>query len=693
MENNQTDHGRRHNHHSHNSEALPNTEQNQHRQHQHRDHTGHMEHHKTMFRNRFWICLILTVPALVWEPMLQGWFNYRAPVFPGSQYIPSLFGSIVFFYGGLIFLKGALRELYNRQPGMMILIGLAITVAFIYSAAVTFGFKGNALWWELATLVTIMLLGHWIEMRSISQAQGALKELAKLLPDTALKLDENEQLTEINVTELQKDDIILIRPGASIPVDGIVVKGKSSLNESMITGESTPIKKAEGDEVIAGTVNSDGSLRVKVREFGDETTLAGIMRLVEQAQQSRSRAQSLADRAAFVLTLVAISAAVITFSVWLLFGASLDFTITRVVTVLVIACPHALGLAIPLMIAISTTLGARNGLLVRDRRGLEEARKLSIVVFDKTGTLTLGEHRVVKTVASSTIDKREALKLAAAVEHDSEHPIARALLNSAKEKNLELPEIKEFKAIAGHGVQASVSGRELSVGGPALLRKFSIELSPEFKEVTQSFSDNGQTTVYLIEKSQILAVFAIADAIREESYQAVRDLKKQGIEVAMLTGDSQAVAKSIARELGIDILFAEVLPDDKAEKIKELQSKDKSVVMVGDGVNDAPALVTADIGIAIGAGTDVAVEAGDIILIRSDPRDVSRIILLSKATYRKMLQNLWWAAGYNIVAIPLAAGILAWAGLLLVPAVGAILMSISTVIVALNSQLLKRIKF
>jgi len=689
MENHHSEQRMTHNHHQHDEELVP----QKNKQHQHTDHTGHSEHSGTMFRKRFWICLILTLPALVWEPMLQGWFNYRAPVFPGSQFIPAFFGTIVFFYGGWVFLTGALRELSDRKPGMMTLIGLAISVAFVYSAAVTLGYEGHALWWELATLVTIMLLGHWIEMRSISQAQGALKELAKLLPDTALKLTDNDQTIEIPVKKLQKDDIILIRPGSAIPADGIVVKGSSSVDESLLTGESTPVKKVEGDEVIAGTVNSDGSLRVKVGETGDNTTLAGIMRLVAQAQQSRSRAQSLADRAAFVLTMVAISAAVITFAVWLLSGASLDFTITRVVTVLVIACPHALGLAIPLVIAISTTLAARNGLLVRDRRGLEEARKLTTVVFDKTGTLTVGEQRVVRTITIKSLDEREALKLAAAVEHDSEHPIARAFLKSAEEENIELPASKDFKAIAGQGVQAVVSNRDLRVGGPELLRKHSVELSSEFKDATQSFADKGQASVYLIENGEVLAVFAIADAIRKESYLAVKELKQNGLEVAMLTGDSQAVAHSIARELDIDIVFAEVLPEDKAEKIKELQSEGKFVAMVGDGINDAPALATADIGIATGAGTDVAVEAGDIILIRNDPGDVSRIIFLSRASYRKMLQNLWWAAGYNIVAIPLAAGLLARAGVLLVPAVGAILMSISTVIVALNSQLLKRVKF
>jgi P-type Cu2+ transporter len=656
----------------------------------HEGHDKHAGHSVEMFRRLFWVSLVLTIPALIWEPMLQEWFGYRAPVFPGSDMIPAVFGIAVFLYGGRIFLKGAARELSDRLPGMMTLISLAISVAFLYSVAVLLGFTGHALWWELSTLVTIMLLGHWIEMRSIFQAQGALKELAKLLPDTALRLVDGDRTEEVRVEELHDGDLVLIRPGASIPVDGIVKSGKSSVNEAMITGESRPVEKSEGGKVIAGTVNGQGSLRVEVTGTGDKTALAGIMRLVEQAQGSKSRAQALADRAAFYLTVVAIGAGVLTLISWLAFGATLDFTISRVVTVLVIACPHALGLAIPLVIAISTTLGAQGGLLVRDRRGLEEARNLTTVVFDKTGTLTLGEHRVIETVSSEEISSDEALRLAAAVERDSEHPIARALLESAREQGLEIPSARDFQAVPGQGVRAVVGGRELQVGGPASLRSMAVEPPAELNEASERFGQNGQAAVYLTEGRTILAVFAIADAVRPESYEALKQLKQLGVEVAMLTGDSQAVADSVAKELGIDIVFAEVLPEDKAEKIKELQRQGKRVAMVGDGVNDAPALVTADIGIAIGAGTDVAVEAGDVVLVRSDPRDVPRIIRLSRASYRKMVQNLWWAAGYNILAIPLAAGVLAWAGIILVPAVGAVLMSLSTVIVAVNAQLLRR---
>jgi Cu2+-exporting ATPase len=657
------------------------------------DHSGHDKHagHSVeMFRNRFWVCFALTIPALVWDPMIQDWFGFRAPAFPGSAYVPAIFGTVVFFYGGWIFIEGGVRELMARLPGMMTLISLAISVAFLYSAAVTLGLRGHALWWELATLVTIMLLGHWIEMRSIFQAQGALKELARLLPDKALRFTDDDQTEEVTVDQLRVGDLVLIRPGASIPADGIVKSGKSSVNESMITGESRLVSKGEGDRVIAGTVNSEGSLRVEVTGTGEKTALAGIMRLVEEAQTSRSRAQALADRAAFLLTVVAIAAGGATLVVWQILGASLDFTITRVVTVLVIACPHALGLAVPLVTAISTTMGAKSGLLVRDRRGLEEARDLNAVVFDKTGTLTLGEHRVVETVTVAGIEENEALRLAAAVEHDSEHPIAQALVKSAKERNLQVSRAEDFQAMAGHGVQAMVDGRELKMGGPALLKRLGVQPAPELREAAERFGQKGQAAIYLIEGDGVVAAFAIADAIRPESYEAVERLHREGIAVAMLTGDSEAVARTVAKELRIDTVFAQVLPEDKAEKIKELQAQGKRVAMVGDGVNDAPALVTADIGIAIGAGTDVAVEAGDVVLVRSDPRDIPRIVRLSRASYRKMLQNLWWAAGYNIFAIPLAAGVLAWAGILLAPAVGAILMSASTVVVAINAQLLRR---
>ncbi|HOT05105.1 MAG TPA: copper-translocating P-type ATPase, partial [Atribacter sp.] len=658
-------------------------------------HTGpnlHTGHNVEMFRNKFWVCLIISIPVLLWDPMIQQWFKYQLPSFPGSNFIPAVFGTIVFIYGGWIFLQGAYQELVHKTPGMMTLISLAINVAFFYSIAVMLGLKGHTLWWELATLISIMLLGHWIEMRSISQAQGALQELAKLLPDTAILLTDDESTQEVLVEQLQEGDLILIRPGASIPADGMVQSGKSSVNEAMITGESKPVEKKQGERVLAGTVNGEGSLRVKIAGIGDKTALAGIMRLVEQAQSSRSRAQALADRAAFYLTLVAIGSGLITLIGWLLSGSTLDFAITRVVTVLVIACPHALGLAIPLVIAISTTLGARNGLLIRDRRGLEEARNLDVVVFDKTGTLTMGEHRVIQTVTDKSIDNEEALRLAAAVERDSEHPIARALQKSAEAVGIEIPPSQNFRAIPGQGVQAQVEGREFQVGGPSLLKSEKFPIPEEFNDAAHRFGESGQAAIYLVEGEKVLAVFAIADAIRPESYEAIRNLHQLGIQSAMLTGDSEAVAETVAKELDINLVFAQVLPEDKAKKIQDLQKQGKRVAMVGDGVNDAPALATADVSIAIGAGTDVAVEAGDVVLVRSDPRDIPRIIKLSKATYQKMIQNLWWAAGYNIIALPLAAGALAWAGIILAPAVGAVLMSASTVIVSINAQLLRRVQ-
>jgi len=652
-------------------------------------HDKHAGHSVKMFRDKFWGSVALTVPTVVWSPMVQEWLRYRAPVFSGSRYIPALFGTILFVYGGMVFLRGAAQEIRDRLPGMMTLISLAITVAFGFSIAVTLGVPGMDLWWELATLITIMILGHWIEMRSIAQAQGALKELANLIPDKAVRLV-GEKSEEVAVSDLRDGDILLVRPGASIPADGIVIEGSSPVNEAMITGESRPVEKKSGGGVIAGTVNGAGSLRVKVTGTGNRTTLAGIMRLVADAQSSRSRAQALADRAAFALTIIAIVSATITLVAWLIAGASPAFAIERVVTVLVIACPHALGLAIPLVIAISTTLGARSGLLIRNRRGLEEARNLDAVFFDKTGTLTRGEFRVVTITPSDGVSADDALGLAAAVERDSEHAIAEGIVKSAEERGLSLQQGEQFKALPGEGVEAVVGGRPLTMGGPALLRRLGVELSTELQKAVEVAASRAQTVVTLIEGRNAIAVFAVADAIREESFEAVKRLRQQGIEVIMMTGDAKPVADAVAKELGIDTVFAEVLPEQKASKIDEVKRTGKRVAMVGDGVNDAPALLTADVGIAIGAGTGVAVEAGDVVLIRSDPRDIPRIIALSKATYRKMIQNLWWAAGYNIVAIPLAAGVLAPWGIVLNPAVGAILMSMSTVIVAANAQLLRR---
>ncbi|MEA2707127.1 MAG: P-type Cu2+ transporter [Gemmatimonadaceae bacterium] len=657
---------------------------------EHQGHDQHAGHSVEMFRNKFWWSVALTVPTLVWSPMVQQWLHFPAPTFPGSRYIPAIFGSILFFYAGMVFLQGAVREISDRLPGMMTLISLAIVVAFGFSLAVTFGVRGMDLWWELSTLITIMILGHWIEMRSIMQAQGALKELAKLVPDTAVRLAD-DKLEEVPVSDLREGDLVLIRPGASIPADGEVVEGSSAVNEAMITGESQPVEKKARDKVIAGTVNGSGSLRVRVTGVGERTALAGIMRLVAQAQSSRSRVQALADRAAFFLTVIAIVSAVVTLVAWLLAGASAAFAVERVVTVLVIACPHALGLAIPLVIAISTTLGARAGLLVRDRRGLEEARNITAVFFDKTGTLTRGEFRVIEITAVTGLSADDAVRLAASVEQESEHTIAQGVVKSAQERGLPLSRAEQFQAIPGQGVKAVVEGRSLMIGGPALLHQLGIELQPELRDALDRATSRAQTAITLIEDRRALAILAVADAIREESREAVRRLREQGVEVIMMTGDAKPVADAVAKELGIETVFAEVLPDQKASKIEEVKRTGKRVAMVGDGVNDAPALLTADVGIAIGAGTDVAVEAGDVVLIRNDPRDVPRIITLSKATYRKMVQNLWWAAGYNVAAIPLAAGVLAPWGIVINPAVGAILMSFSTVVVAVNAQLLRRV--
>ncbi|MDT8370031.1 MAG: heavy metal translocating P-type ATPase [Longimicrobiales bacterium] len=663
--------------------------------HGHDDH-DHSGHDPARFRDRFWISLGLTLPVVFWSGHIEDLLGYTAPSFPGSEWIGPALSTVVFLYGGLVFLRGALQELRDRLPGMMTLISLAILVAFLFSWVVQLGaIRATPLWWELATLVSVMLLGHWIEMRSISQAQGALKELARLLPDTATRLSggegEGEQTEEeVPVDELREGDLVLVRPGESIPVDGVVRRGESELDESMITGESRPVTKGEGAEVTGGTINGEGSLRIAVTATGGDTRLSGIMRLVSQAQESKSRAQTLADRAAGMLAFVAIGSAAVTFGVWLLVGAELDFTIVRVVTVLVIACPHALGLAVPLVVAISTTLGARNGLLVRDRRGLEEAYLLDTVIFDKTGTLTLGEFRVVEVSVGEGHAEEEVLRVAAGVESESEHPIARGIVRTAEERELRIPEATDFRAITGKGVAATVERTEYRMGGPALLEETGAEVSEALREAAERAAERGQAAIHLVRGDRVIAVFAVADAIREESRQAIRTLHDQGIAVAMLTGDARAVAAAVAEELEIDIWFAEVLPDEKASKVRELQAEGRKVAMVGDGVNDAPALATADVGIAIGAGTDVAVEAGHIVLVRSDPRDIPRILTLSRATRRKMIQNLWWAAGYNIAAIPLAAGAMAAWGILLSPAVGAVLMSASTVIVAMNAQLLKR---
>ena len=663
----------------------------------------HAGHDINVLRKRFWVTLILTIPVVVYSAGIQRLLHFTAPRFPGSEYVPALLGTFIFFYGGIFFIKGAAGELRNRLPGMMTLISLAIMVAFVFSLTVTLRLlAGEPLYWELSTLITVMLLGHWMEMRAVGRATGALQELAKLMPDEAERIKDGG--TEVvPVHELRPGDLVLVRPGAKIPADGEVVEGESNVNEAMITGESRPVGKSPGMQVIAGTVNGEGSLRVRVTKTGDETALAGIMRLVAEAQSSRSMAQNLADRAAYWLTLIAIGVGAITFIVWTLSTRPESFALERTVTVLVIACPHALGLAIPLVIAISTTLAARNGLLVRDRLALETARNLDVVVFDKTGTLTKGEFGVVGIHSSSAkatadeavgMDEDQALALAAAVEHDSEHFLAKAIVRAAEERGLKLPEVQDFKALPGRGVEAKVDGRTVQVGGPRLLESLGLEVQKERRqsERPDPSGQSDKTIVYLVVEGKVQATIELADVIRPESREAVNELKAMGIEVAMMTGDSEDVARSVAGELGITEYYANILPEDKEKRIREIREQGRRVAMVGDGVNDAPALASADVGIAIGAGTDVAIEAGGIILVRNDPRDVVRIVRLSKASYRKMVQNLLWATGYNVIAIPAAAGVFASYGIILPPALGAVFMSASTVIVAANAQLLRRLR-
>jgi Cu2+-exporting ATPase len=654
---------------------------------QHTDHSGHEE----LFRKRFWVSLLLSIPVLLYTPMLQMWFGFRMPEFAGGQWVMPIFSIIVFLYGGVPFIQMAIPEVRTRQPGMMTLISLAISVSFIYSLATLFVNLGEGFFWELVTLIDIMLLGHWIEMRSVRQASGALNTLAKLTPDTAEHIMPDGSMHTMPVSSLKTSDLVLVRPGASIPADGVVEEGESDVNESMITGESLPVKKVKGTKVIAGTINGSGSLRVRVSAVGEQTALAGIMRLVHEAQQSKSRTQILADKSAGWLFYLALGVALLTAIAWTLAIGFDLFTLQRVVAVLVIACPHALGLAVPLVVAISTTSAAQNGILVRDRLALEAAREIDVIIFDKTGTLTKGEQGIVGIKSISDIDEEHALALTAAVEADSEHVIARAIHKAAQEKKLKLPTVSDFEAIKGRGIYAKSNGKDVWVGGPRLLEMLSIKSDKEIVEFAKSAGSKGQTVVYLVEEKRVIAAFALADVIRPESYTTINKLKEMHIQVAMLTGDSQDVAKAVADELGIDLYFAEVLPEHKDEKVIELQQQGKKVAMVGDGVNDAPALVRADVGIAIGSGTDVAIESAGIILVRSNPLDVVKIFKLSRASYRKMIENLVWASGYNIVALPLAAGVLASAGILLSPAVGALLMSLSTVIVAINAQLLRQV--
>jgi len=643
-----------------------------------------------MFRDRFWVALVLTVPVLVWAESLQEWFGYTAPVLPGSGLIAPVLGTVVFAYGGWPFLSGAVAELRSREPGMMLLVGMAITVAFASSLATTVGVLDLAdFWWEMALLVTVMLLGHWLEMRALGQARGALAALAELLPDTAERVDDDGGVETVAVASLVVGDLVLVRPGARVPADGVVASGNAEVDESMITGESNPAARGPGDRVVAGTVATDASVRVEVDAIGEDTTLAGIGRLVEQAQSSRTRVQALADRAAALLFYVAVAVAVVTLLAWLAVGQP-DAAVARTITVLVIACPHALGLAIPLVTSISTSLSARHGILVKDRLALEQMRTVDTVLFDKTGTLTKGEHAVVDTAAVTDVDAGWALALAASVEADSEHPLARAIVAHAADLGVEVAAASDFQALSGRGVTATVEGREVAVGGPALLRERGLAVAEELTEPVGRWQQRGAAVLHVVVDDRVVAALAMEDQVREESRAAVAALRGDGVGVAMITGDARQVADAVAADLGIDEVFAEVLPEDKDSAVVELQQRGAKVAMVGDGVNDAPALARADVGIAIGAGTDVAVESAGIVLASDDPRGVVAVRHLSERSYRKMRQNLVWAAGYNVAAIPLAAGALAWAGFVLPMSVGAALMSLSTIIVAANAQLLRR---
>jgi Cu2+-exporting ATPase len=665
------------------------------------DHGGGHDHshHNANFRALFWISLALTIPTLVFSTGLQEILGLPGPRFPGSEYVSAAFGIAVFVIGGRVFLTGAIGELRSRTPGMMTLISLALVVAFGYSLAVLLGFPGMDFWWELATLVTIMLLGHWIEMRAISGARDALGELAKLLPDEAEMVHGDHHMV-VPLSKLSVGDLVIVRPGARVPVDGEVVDGESEVDESLLTGESAPVAATVGSNVVAGSVNGSGSLTVRVTKLGDDTALAGIGRLVAEAQASRSGAQLLADRAAGILFYVALGTAALTLIAWFFLKPDDPaFIVERVVTVLVIACPHALGLAIPLVIALSTGIGARRGILVRDRAALEDARNVDVVLFDKTGTLTSGRQGLVSVTAAPGVDEAEALGLAAAVESKSEHPIARAIVTAAQDRGIKVPRSAKFASIAGRGASATVGGRDLRVGSSRVVSEAGIHLDPSLVLAMRDAHREGATVVHLLEGDAVLASFALADVIRPESAEAVAALQKRGVRVAMLTGDSQEVAHFVAAKLGITEVFAEVLPAQKSATVEKLQRGDEHgggkhrVAMVGDGVNDAPALARADIGIAIGAGTDVAIESAGVVLASDDPRGVVDILTLSRAGYRKMLQNLAWATGYNVVGLPLAAGVLAGAGFLMPPAVGAVVMSVSTIVVALNAQLLRRLRF
>lgn len=653
----------------------------------HNRHDNHGTHHAHMiqdFKKRFWISLIITLPIMVLAPMIQDLLGYQFR-FDGDRYVQFALSSIIFFYGGWAFLKGMLNEVRKKALGMMTLIALAISVAYMYSSAVVFGIEGKIFFWELASLIDIMLLGHWIEMKSVMGASNALQELAKMMPSVAHKVNSEGEYEDVDIDKLKSKDIILVKPGEKVPADGEIIEGESHLNESMLTGESQPVAKKKGDQVIGGSINDNGTLKVKIKHTGDDSYLSKVIGMVKEAQETKSKTQNLADKAAAWLFYLALGAGICTIVVWLILGKDFEFALERMVTVMIISCPHALGLAVPLVVAISTSVSAKNGLLIRNRTAFENSRKLTAIIFDKTGTLTKGHFGVTRYESSSEeVSNKDLLQIAASVENSSEHPIAGGIVRKAKEENLKFIKSENFQNITGKGIQAKIEGQIIKIVSPVMLEDEEIETPLE------AFKTDDETVVFVLIDNKLAGFIALADEIREESLDAIKTLKEKGIKVMMATGDNKRVAKSVSNQLSLDDFYAEVLPEDKQRIIKELQSKGEFVAMTGDGVNDAPALAQANVGIAVGSGTDVAAETADIILVNSNPKDIANLILFGSATYKKMMQNLWWASGYNIIAVPLAAGVLAGIGIILSPALGAVLMSLSTIIVAINAQLLKK---